>query len=220
MKTLLVFFAALITYSANAQTPNFKHDIGIRLSSDQNESFQLQYRFHKNELWSFFAEGTYGGRSSNTQNSQFIFPDSLYEAVFSDSRRSSFGLNLGAQRRLSFMKHDFYYTGASLGFYTSEYRSQYDRVLYLANEGQDPENPFPDIIDVLETETINTSYNSVGVKAKLFVGADFPLTDRLNLNFELGMNADYDIPTTQNFRTMNMNMYFLGGLRYQFGKTE
>lgn len=220
MKTLMVVFAALITYSANAQTTTAKHDIGIRLSSDRNESFQLQYRFHKNERWSFFVEGTYGGRSSGTYSNQFVYPDSLFEVVSNNYNRSTIGLNFGAQRRLSFMEHNFYYVGASVGVGTTIFESRYNRTLYLAEENEDPNVFFPNILDVVETESSRSTDNIVSVKSKLFVGADFPLVNRLNLNFELGMNADMDVYTTLPFSTLNMHGYFVGGLRYQFGKTK
>ncbi|GAB5416374.1 MAG: hypothetical protein Crog3KO_09880 [Crocinitomicaceae bacterium] len=220
MKTILIAIAALCAFSLSAQTSNFKQDIGLRIGTLDAERFQLDYRFHKNEKWSYTLTGYFGNKNNYYSNFGFVIPDSTFEIESSQFRRNSFGATFGIQRQLNFMKHDYYYAGASLGGGSVSYSSHYRRTTYAASEDSIYSGPFPQLGEELESESQTYVNNAFNINTRIYIGADVPIIDRLYLNFELGLIAELEINNVQQFSYISIPGYFSGGIRYRFGKVE
>ncbi len=211
---------ALCAFSLSAQTSNFKQDIGLRVGTLDAERFQLDYRFHKSEKWSFTLTGYYGSRSNGFSNFGYVIPDSTFEIESSQFSRNSYGGSFGVQRQLNFMKHNYYYVGASLGGSSVAYRSFYRRSIYETIENPQSSSPFPELGDEIESEDFSLLWNTFSINTRIYVGADLPLIDRLYLNFELGLIAEYEVNNMHQFSYIHLPAYFTGGIRYRFGKTQ
>lgn len=224
MKTGIVVLFTLIGSSVFAQT-QYKHDLGLRLGSNGEERFQLQYRMHPNEKWAFGATATVGSTGSGNSSFSLEPGDSTYTSYSYNYNNMFYGVTFDAVRKLNFMKHNYYYAGASLGV-TSLQRSynsisaRYEAV-YL-----DSTNTYmPAIGDLLESESTQTLSNGIMGRSRIFVGADVPIFDRLTLNVEVGFDAALTrivYPSAEPFVFMygSFTGFVSGGLRYRFGKSE
>lgn len=224
MKTYVALIALILSCSTYAQTSSFKHDIGLKFSSYQPEKFQLQYRYHANEKWAFGVNGRFGTRATYYSNGDYLIQDSIYELFSTEYRVNSFGIDFNAIRKLSFMKHNFYYVGGSLGVGSTVRRTRDTRTVYEPMEmspGQQWYGP-PFIGEVIESETYVTLRNSMNFNSRLFVGLDVPIVDRLSFNFELGISLDAEVGNTDQFNYVSLSVpgYVAGGLRFNFGRIK
>jgi len=212
----------VLASSSFAQSDSFKHDIGLKISSWQPERFQLQYRYHFNESWAFSANAYVGTESIYFSDGDYLIQDSLYEMNSSEYRYNTYGVEFGAIRKLNFMKHNFYYVGASAGFGGATRSSHYNRMVFTVKDADPtmPAAPFPYLDEVVDSEYSATIDNAMAAKSKLFVGADFPILDRLSFNCELGMMMNFEFYAKDKFNYFTGAGYFSGGLRYNFGKVE
>ncbi|MDB2656590.1 hypothetical protein N9Y60_00895 [Crocinitomicaceae bacterium] len=225
MKTYIALLALTLSFTSYSQAPNFKHDLGLKLSTFQPESFQVQYRYHLNEKWALSANAYFGRRTFNSYYGNYIVQDSIYESYSTQYSQNSYGIDLGAVRKLSFMKHNFYYVGGSVGVGVTTFSSNNRRTLYipvLPDPGVAYGYNFPPPIDqVIELDQSGYVNNTIHIKSRIFVGADVPIIDRLSLNVELGVALD----VRQGFGSELFNIwdvpgYASGGLRYRFGKVD
>lgn len=223
MKTALItiiLFSALIT---SAQTSNFRHDIGLRFGSVEARNFELQYRFHKNEKITYTAGLQYGDRSNVISSSGYIYPDSLYQFNNYQFVRRSYGLTVGVQRHLDFMKYNFFYVGANVGVGISRFNETNSRMTYTVSEDQSTDNYYAQLplLDEIVESTLETSFtNGTNMNGTLFAGVDIPIIDRLSFNFEMGIMLDFETRSYNGQQTSisQMHLPITGGLRYHFGK--
>lgn len=222
MKKYLTFLLLLCALNSNAQTTNFRHDIGIKLSTNQPERFQLQYRFHASEKWAYSANAYFGIRNSYYSNGDYIIQDSIYEINSLQLQYHSYGIDFGAIRKLSFMKHNFYYVGGSFGVGATTRSQHYSRMTYETSSGSPapPYGVYPLLENLIDSEHNTIIGNSMNVNTRLFIGADVPIVDRLTFNFELGIAGSLEVNTQDQFAIIEIPGYLTGGLRYRFGKTE
>ncbi len=224
MKTLIALLLLLVTIPSYSQSTDFKHDFGLRLSTYQPETFQLQYRFHLNEKWAFSASAHFGSRSRYYNEGEYLIQDSLYELYSTAYHQRTYGIDLGAVRKLSFMKHKFYYVGGSVGVGTTAYSTHNERMVYTPIL-TDPTFTYgigipPPIDEIVDSEYHATVRNTLHVKSRLFTGVDVPIVDRLTFNFELGIMFDMEFDNMYHVVYGNIPGYLRGGIRYRFGKID
>lgn len=218
MKTLIVAFFAFYGASTFAQT-QFKHDIGVRFSSDDEERLQLQYRWHKSDKWAFGVTASYGQYGNGNYSLQLEDGDTTYIANSYYYDFQHYSLMVDVVRKLSFMKHNFYYVGASIGggAIQRNYNSYWAR--YEA-AGDASSSLFPNVGEEIESERYYDHGGGVSGRARLYVGADVPILDRLTFNLEVGTGlaiARYD-SSFSGYSYWSGSV--TGGLRYRFGKAE
>ena len=106
---------------------NFKHDIGITLSTLDHQRIGLDYRLKLNDHWKFRIGGAYGNRYSNVFNRGVVstVTDSLITFRKHQSESTTATLKLGTERRfgqsmfsvsadilLSYQNYDFGYSNS------------------------------------------------------------------------------------------------------------
>lgn len=224
MRSIITVLMLSLTYTSFSQT-SFKHDIGLKLSTYQPESFQLQYRYHLNEKWAFSASAHFGIRSTYNDYGAYVSSDSsTYELRSTEFRFHTYGIDFGAIRKLNFMKHNYYYVGGNAGVGAITRVRHNSRTLYEPNTDSGFSNSFfplhPLIGEILESEYNVAISNAMNVKARLFTGLDVPIVDRLIFNFELGLLFDMQFSGVDQFAILQIPGYLTGGLRYNFGKIE
>jgi hypothetical protein len=222
MKTILIVIVAIGAFTTKAQSTYFKHDIGIRASSYNMERFRLDYRYHLSEKWTFSVGGYYGDQSHFSWNGAYL-NDSTYESFTHQITLRAYGVTFGAQRKLNFMKHNFYYVGTDIGVGITNRKFTFSRFVFVPEGDQTSPSPFfPGIGEVLENEFEVSSNNAFNLNNRLFVGADVPIVDRLSFNLEVGMVVNLESANYNGYSTNYVDLlaFASGGLRYRFGKTE
>jgi len=222
MKATFAAFFCLMALNLNAQSLNPKYDIGLRIGSFQNEKLQLEYRYHVSEKWSLIGRVHIGVSQSIKTEGDYLIQDSLYQSFTNDFQRLSYGLSFGAQRRLNFMKHDFYYVGANLGLGTTRYRNTDVRMIYEPYFDQGISFSVfgpPPVGEVLERETTVSLQNAINVTNHIYVGADVPLVNHLSVNLEIGVVSALEVLNSSDITltTIQLAPFVSGGLRYSFG---
>lgn len=223
MKTAFAAILCVLTFNSFAQSPEFRHDIGLRLGSFDQEQFQLEYRYHFNEKWSFGARGYFGLYRSLTWDGGYLVKDSIFQSNNIEYQRMTYGISFGAQRRLNFMKHNYYYVGVNLGFGTTQVRNTYNRMVYVIDfDPSSPANAYslPPVGDIIEKALTVDNDISLNLRNHLCVGADVPVLDKLSLNLEIGVISDLQFPDGLYLDQFQMMPYASGGLRYRFGKLD
>lgn len=217
MKTILITLITLSGISfSHAQTSDFKHDIGLRLSSNNYERYRLDYRYHKNERWTLSVGAYFGSNNSFVYNGTYL-NDTTYQAISHQFDMMSYGVSFGMQRKLNFMKYNFYYVGADLGVGAVSRKYTNSRFVYDVDPTSTDLIIFTNLIE--DEQNVNLS-NALNVNTRLFAGADVPIVDRLALNLEIGLLSGVESSRINGIQTTYFNLiaYASGGLRYRFGK--
>ena len=201
--------------TTNAQ---FKHDIGLKFNVFDQERVELEYRWHPNEQWNFL-----GGITAGTRNWYYADSYDLTDTtVMVDNYynyRNYYGVSVGASRNLNFMKHNFYYVGSKLGFGMMQGWVGETSLEYLESDMLTSTFSYG---EPLSYSTVRDQQRGYFGTARLFVGADFPILDRLHLKVELGgllnmMSYKYNGSA---YVLGQINMTATAGLRYNFGKVS
>lgn len=216
MKTILASFTVLILLFPNSVLGQFKHDIGMKVNSNEYERFQLEYRWHPNEKWAFTTAFTYGTRFDYYTYSHVAVEDSLITYYTNTGETISYNISVGAMRKLNFMKHNYYYLGANIGVGGLRDRNSSYRNTYTLDSTALTYGVYQPGEDVDGWDTHN-SYNSFSTVSRVYLGADVPILDRLSLNMEAGIWANMSF-YQNNSVYFNSRLYASAGLRYRFGR--
>ncbi len=217
MKTytfLLIGFLSITQWS-NAQ---YKQDIGLKIGYDPVDRYQLEYRWHANEKWSFVASANYGN-VNHFSNVAYPISDTVIAYNFHNYNTRYVGGSIGVQRRLNFMKHNFYYVGATIGGGGINRDFRTFKTTMKVDSAAGAFYPYGDVVS--EEESVVRS-NDFFTKTKLYLGADVPIVNRLSLNCELGLNFGVSKWSAYSFNSYVFEMFLVAnaGLRYRFGKDK
>lgn len=219
MKTLfkITLFCLLFTpINAFAQ---FKHDLGIKGTNLDTERLQLEYRLHKNENWAFTGTFGYAGSGYRTSYAEGLLPgDTTYQTIYNMYQRSFYSLSVGGLRKFSFMKHNFYYAGATIGARFENYNSSTNISVYDLDSSFSPSYWYGYYAAPFEPGTSEYNYSALAMTSKLYVGANVPIVDRLSFTVEGGFN--YSLEARTNYFRSSLAFYTSFGLRYNFGRLE
>lgn len=215
MKTIFSIALGCFLFAPATGFSQYKHDIGIKLNTTPEERFQLEYRWHVNEKWSWSAAVNAGSRGDYYYGERWD-SDSTYIANSSMVQNNYFSGMIGINRRFNFMKHNFYYAGAMLGGGSRSQQWNVWEGKYLIADSTANQPPFP--YEPMEQTYTATVRNFVTFNSRLYLGGDFPILDRLSLNVEAGLFCS--VESFQIFRYFYLNAFVTGGLRYSFGKPK
>lgn len=220
MKAIIITVLLIlgVQNTVQAQIQGGKHDLGIRVSSFDQERFQLNYRYHKNEKWTFQVTGQYGSSGNSYYNEKYSLQDSTnYEISVSGYSYDHYGLSIGLRRNLSFMKHNYYYVGAGLGGgYTELVYSSFS-ALYEVEPSSDSYPVFGDLLESEDERQITKGWHST---ARIYTGLDIPILDRLSLNLELGILNNLTGMPESSWMSNTIYGYVSGGLHFNIGKSD
>jgi len=216
MKTYLASIATIVLFLPTISFAQFNHDVGLKISTNEYERFHLEYRWHPNETWALTASLVYGDRYDYYSYSNREIVDSTMEIFSNSGQTKSYNLSVGALRKLTFMKHNYYYIGGNVGAgRVIERHSSYRELYFLDSTALTYGVYQPG--EQIEGSEAHANYNLFTVTSRLYLGADVPLLDRLTLNMECGLGAALSFyPNSSVY--LNSRLYASAGLRYRFGR--
>ena len=213
-KTCLLLL--LFTLSWSGLFAQYNYDVGLKVSTNELERFQLEGRYHFKSPFSLLV---FLSRGSELSYNRFQIPlqeDSLYAFQEDHVETTNHSIRIGVQRKLGFLATDAFYVGASLGM---GHEKQYSRITSEQH-----------VIDSIvghqtyshDVSVVHLYENTRALKAELVLsaGMDVPLTNRFSVNAELGLRTFYRKSLNSESSFLSQRMYVSGGLRYSFGKRE
>lgn len=216
MRTYLARIAAIIILLPSNSFAQFKHDIGLKLSTNEYERLHVEYRWHANENWALTATFVYGERFDFYSFTDPEVGDSTIEIFTNSGQTKAFNLSLGVIRKLTFMKHNYYYVGGNLGAgQTREWHTE-SRGLYFLDSTALTYGVYQ-AGEAIEDSELYFGRDLFSMVTKLYLGADVPILDRLTLNMECGIGSNLSVyPNASLYFTSRV--YAAAGLRYRFGR--
>lgn len=222
MKTFLKFALVGLVLTPMTAFSQYKHDIGLKLSSFERENLQLEYRWHANEKWAFTANLMYGIEGNRYYYENLLPGDTTFESVSNQYLSRNSSISIGAVRKFSFMKHNFYYVGAAIGGgYQVRTFTTYENVYEL--DPSVPTSPpyffYYSGDGPIETTKYEDKYSNYSLISRLYFGVNVPIIDRVAVNFEGGMRNEIG-GVYNSFVRVDFGFYGTVGLRYNFGKID
>lgn len=236
LRTPILVLTLMVTTNTFSQD-NFKHDIGMTLTSYNNQRVGIDYRLGLNEHWKFRTGAFYGAYYSNFFSTGEIVTvtDSLITHRKNQNGSNTGTLRIGAERKLG--QSLFSLSADVIIGYRNSHSGYYNNYTELDSNGIwssqtriqsfDFEQPLGDST----RSQIKRHYIIPG----LAIGANFniPIKNR----FELSISASGLVSTplflkatditdpygefsTANVSTINFNSTISGTLRYKFGLKE
>lgn len=236
MKMLKTLFAAgilLFTTNVGIAQTNFKHDIGIILSSFDYNRVGIDYRLNLGEKWKLRTGFIYGNRYSDIFNGGEIVAvtDSLVTERMYDFNSNFFTLKLGAERVLG--NSMFSLTGDFLLAYQntySSYKNQYTELDSTGNwthpgfEGYESLFGIGDSTRAQITRHYFVPTIAIGIMMDVPIGERFMfslgITASIGTKIYLGSSNEidpYNEFQTPSGWTIDMNSVISAGFRYRFG---
>ena len=239
MKILIssLLVTGLLGTTVSYSQENYKHDIGITLTSFNNQRIGIDYRLNLNEHWKFRTGAFYGASYSNFFSTGKIasVTDSLITHRKYQGGSNSGTLRIGAERDLG---ESLFSLSADLIIgYNNSYSGYYNNYSELDTNGIwisttripsiDPNQPLGD-----STRSQNTKHYLV---PGLAIGANFNIP--IKTRFELSISANglltspvflkatnitdpYNELSAVPVSTINFNSTISATLRYKFGLKE
>lgn len=157
----------------------------------------------------------YGDRSYYYSNSDRELEDSTIEVFTNTGRTKNYNLSVGALRKLTFMKHNYYYVGGNVGAgqVIQSYASY--RGLYFLDSTALANGAYFTGEQIDGSEEYR-NFNLFSMTSRVYLGADVPILDRLTLNMECGIGASLSIYPNSGVH-VNSRMHASAGFRYRFG---
>lgn len=209
----------LVIFVSSNSFAQYKYDIGIRVSSYEMETFQLEQRFHLDNPYSIVATIATGSRGSYNYSQTPVYSDSLVTASSNHYFARNTALKIGLQRKLGFLATDVFYAGATVGVGLENQMSRYYSETFSV---QDTLLPYPHLpfgySQGISSSENNTNTRAINASLGLSFGMDVPITKRFSINAEIGLAAMYNQSLDYSFTTINLLGTISGGLRYSFGK--
>lgn len=199
----------------------YKHDIGLRLSTFEEQELQLDYRFHTKTPYSIVVSAVTGSRGHGNYSQSPIYNDTLFSVAQYGWGLRNYGLNVGVQRRLTGLATDVFYVGANIG--TSWQLRDYTRfsgVYSIPDTTGLNGNYFAYPAAQVSSEWENRETEWLVFQLGLTFGMDVQLTKRIVFNAEISCAGMLEHSLTDNFQYFNLRPVASGGIRYRFGVRE
>jgi len=215
MKTFFVGIASFFFLLPSTSLAQYNHDIGLKVSTNEYDKFQMEYRWHPNNKWAFTGTVNFGKLYWSDQNWSSIKGDSTIAYVDQNSITKAFTVSIGALRKFHLMEHNFYYAGANIGYGGAVNDFATYRNVYLVDSTQLFFGEYfqTNVLDRTETHQ-RTNYHLA--TTRLYLGADVPIFGRFSLNVETGYRGMLAM-SSQNIGIFDLQFFATGGLRFQFG---
>ena len=218
IQVLAVITLLILSTSANAQ---YKHDIGLRMSTFDLQQSQLEYRFHLESPYTIVVSALNGNRGHGTYSQSPLYNDSLFSIAQNGFRKRSYGLNIGVQRKITGLASDVFYVGAHIGGgMLLQDNSLYSAVYAIPDTTGSNGNYLAQGAYQVSSSSIRDESQWISTQLGLSFGMDVPLTKRFSLNAEISIAGFYDRSLTDAFSSFTLMSAASGGIRYRFGKRE
>jgi len=215
--TRFFLFALLLVATPFCTRAQYKYDVGLKVSSNHLERFQLEGRFHFRTPYSLMISVNGGSEIASNNIKIPVYSDSLYSYSNSRTERSNISIKTGIQRKLKFPSTDIFYVGSSLGIgFLNRYELRSTGSYIIDSVVNYPPQTYIQEIDFTETYYSN---RSIRTELAFSFGLNAPFSERLSINAEIGLSTYIQSSLTNNESTFfNQFVYASGGLRYSFGK--
>lgn len=213
-KTCLLLL--LFTLSWSGLFAQYNYDVGLKVSTNELERFQLEGRYHFKSPFSLLI---FLSRGSEHRYNQFDIPiqeDSLYAFQEDRIKTTNHSIRIGVQQKLDFLATDAFYVGTSLGMGHEKQYSRISSEQYVIDSivGHQAYS------HIVSSAHLNENTRALKVELVLSAGMDVPLTNRFSVNAELGLSTFYRKSLNSESSFLSQRMYVSGGPRYSFGKRE
>lgn len=213
-----LLFSLFVCFGAMAQ---YKYDLGIKISSLEEERAQLDYRFHLKSPYTIITSYAYNSNAWSDEGGYVSYADSTYSTNSEFHQYWFHTLKIGVQRKISGFASDVFYTGATVGVGYKKQRNSYSESTFFFNDTIPPPPPYNFVPgSELSFSELHQYTETLQTQLGLSFGMDVPISKRFLINAEVGLVGNLAKNMSQNGLSAEVTMAFSGGVRYQFGKRE